>query len=130
MKTILIISTVLICGTAQAESYGMHLGSYHTEPGHNNFNPGLYVRTADLNDMPVTLQAGAYKNSIGHNTAYVAGNLSYGGTSLTLGAATGYLLPVIPILVLSQRVDHFRLSYVPKYSALNKGHTFHISYEF
>lgn len=122
---IILIPILLCCATAQAESYGLHLGSYHTEAGHNNINPGAYVRTSSD-----TWQAGAYYNSLSRATVYGMGNVSALGVTASLGVATGYKKPIVPMVALSYRVDHWRLSYVPKFSDLNKGHVLHLSYEF
>lgn len=124
MKTLL-VPLLLCCATAQAETYGLHLASFHTEAGHNNINSGAYVRTAGE-----TWQAGAYYNSLSRATVYGMANASVFGVTASLGLATGYLKPIVPMVALSYRVDHWRVSYVQKFSDLNKGHVFHLSYEF
>jgi hypothetical protein len=121
----LIISTSAM-DRAHAETYGLHLASYHTAHGNNNVNPGLYVRT----DGDLSVQAGAYHNSLRRATVYGMANASLGAVTVSLGAATGYRRDVVPMVALSYRVGHWRLAYVPKFGELNKGHVFHSTYEF
>lgn len=42
---------------------GAHLGSWHSRPGYNNINPGLYVRDAD------GWTVGGYRNSLSHEAS-------------------------------------------------------------
>jgi hypothetical protein len=128
MKKYLLLA--LFCLPAHSETYGLHIASYHTEAGHNNINPGVYVRSSAWDVLPVSVQAGAYKNSLSRATAYAMGNLSAYGATVSLGAGTGYKSRVVPMLALSYRVDHWRLAYVPKFGDINKGHVFHLTYEF
>jgi hypothetical protein len=124
MKKYLLLA--LFCLPTHAETYGLHLASYHTAPGNNNVNPGLYVRT----DGALSVQTGAYYNSLRRSTVYGMANATYHAVTVSLGAATGYRSDVVPMLAVSYRADHWRLSYVPKFGTLNKGHVLHLSYEF
>lgn len=81
---------------------GVHVGSWHSEPGFNNTNPGLYLRTVD------GWTAGAYRNSISRTSVYAGWT---DGTELasgvraevTVGGITGYRIPLLPMAVPSVR---------------------------
>ena len=82
---------VMAASGAQAQTLGLHLGSWHSAPGFNNLNPGLYLRTADGWTL------GAYRNSYRVTTAYAGRTWETAGdglrVSVTAGLATGYAHP-------------------------------------
>ena len=54
------------------------LGSYHTNDGYNNFNPGIGLGIqAEYNNFILGGSAGAYYNSFKEGTAYAKSSLSY-----------------------------------------------------
>lgn len=78
----------------------VHVGSVHTEPGHNNTNPGLGLSCAYSES--VSLSAGVFYNSQRRPSAYVSAEYSVPlvwdtRIGVVVGAATGYdLAPVVP----------------------------------
>jgi hypothetical protein len=81
---------------------GVHVGSWHSEPGFNNTNPGVYVRTADGWTL------GAYRNSVRRTSTYAGWttgvDLAAGvRAEVTVGAIAGYFRPVLPMAVPSVR---------------------------
>lgn len=101
---------------AQAEpvTVGVHIGSVHLPARYfNNVNPGLYVRQGDW-------QAGVYRNSYRHTTAYVARAWPITERlELATGVATGYRDawdhgPLAPMAAFSYRFDGgVRISFLP-----------------
>lgn len=98
---------------------GLHLVSYHSAPGFNNTNPGIYCRTHD------GYVFGTYRNSVRRQTVYAAryfelverGRFDAG---IVVGLATGYGRPVTPQAMgtMSYAVtakDAVRLSFVPSF---------------
>ena len=84
---------------------------------------------------------GAYRNSLDHNTAYVAANAEMGPFALSAGVGTGYgrydaagdyqLRKLSPIGALSVLINKkLRIAVVPKLHTLQKGTTVHFAYEF
>lgn len=78
-----------------SSTLGAHVASWHSSPGLNNVNPGLYVR------LPVGFTAGVVRNSYDRNSTYVAWTVdkswSLGrqwplaiGVGLTTGIISGY----------------------------------------
>lgn len=85
-----IVLSMLFGGKAQAQTtMGLHLASVHipARDYQHNVNPGLYVK-ADTTWLPVTV--GAYRNTLGRNSVYLAGVLERGPFALAVGAVTGY----------------------------------------
>lgn len=77
---------------------GLHLLSWHSEPGHNNVNPGIYVRTE------CDLVVGTYNNSNERQSFYAgfAMRFDFGHFEpfLAAGGVTGYgAAPVIPMMI-------------------------------
>ena len=112
---------------------GVHVGSWHSEPGFNNANPGAYVRTAD------GWTAGVYRNSIQHTSVYAGWTT---GTALadgvraevTLGAITGYQIPLLPMAIPSVRFalgDHLgaRLILIPRISPKFGAHVVSLAFD-
>lgn len=134
MKTLsaLIISLFLINPAIASDTVvGVHIGSWHSEKGYNNKNPGVFVRKNNI-------QTGIYKNSVDKTTAYVGltkdvqvvKNLSVGGM---VGVGTGYSKSVVPMLVTSVKIgDNVRISYIPeiKTKKFYTPHVVHASVEF
>ncbi|WP_395057403.1 hypothetical protein [Polaromonas sp.] len=92
MKSNLILVLVaMAASSAQATTFGLHLGSVHSpsESYQNNVNPGVYVRT----DEGIT--AGMYHNTLGRVTVYAGATLEYGPFGVMAGVATGYKPKVI-----------------------------------
>lgn len=110
------MSTLLCCVAA----VGLHLASYHSNPGFNNFNPGVYVVTKD------GWTVGTYRNSEYRQSFYggltVQGELaSRTWVSLTVGGITGYkaenLLPLaVPSLkyMMTEQIGA-RVAFVPRH---------------
>ncbi len=122
----------LLITSAQASDLivGAHIGSWHSDPGYNNKNPGLYIRKDNI-------QIGSYKNSINKNTTYTGyvkdfdlfSGVSVGGM---IGLGTGYSKTVVPMVVTSIKLgDNVRISYIPKVKArqLYTPHVLHLSLE-
>lgn len=108
---------------------GAHVGSYHDQPGYNNFNPGVYAKLEN------GATAGFYYNSNRRMSAYVGYTLETPGKwfALTLGAITGYeRWPVMPLAVPSVRLGDdelaVRLSFIPKFEK-NGANVVHLSLE-
>ena len=105
---------------------GVHVGSWHSEPGYNNANPGLHVRSAE------GWTAGGYCNSESRSSLFPdapACRLSvYAGRTwqtedwhglragVTVAGVTGYQrAPVLPAAIPSVLIGgHVRLLYAPK----------------
>jgi hypothetical protein len=86
MKALLLLFFVL---TANGQTIGLHLGTAHTHGGLNGVNPGVYARF----DNGATI--GAYRNSIGRNSAYAAYTMETPirpsiSAALAVGIVTGY----------------------------------------
>ena len=92
---------------------GVHIGSQHfPNRSYNNFNPGMYWRTAD------GWQAGYYVNSVERTSVYGARvyDVLEGRMQIAVGLVTGYPAgPVLPLVVPSMLLGRsgFRLSFVP-----------------
>lgn len=93
--------------TCAALTIGLHLATAHVGPYAEelrDFNPGAYARCDDI-------VAGAYRNSQGRGSVYVAKVYAFGRIELAAGAVTGYELgPVLPLVVPSIKVGRARLS--------------------
>jgi len=110
---------------AQAQTtVGLHLVSHHfpERPGQRNFNPGVYVRTAE------GWTAGYYRNTLDRNSVYAGYTLQHEingfvAVALTAGAVTGYRRnddgigfaksALTPMLAPSLKLGPARLSYIP-----------------
>lgn len=113
---------------------GLHLVSWHDEPGYNNHNPGVYVKSE------CGLTAGVYKNSVRKTTAYIG--YTYDPPKLpfwaSVAVATGYhsetrmrLTPIAMIGIKSPQYEgfRFRLGYIPKISGVNNVNVVHLMIE-
>ena len=108
MKNILFF-LVFFFNAASAQVIGAHLGSYHDpDPGNlaNNVNPGAYIRFDN------GLTAGAYKNSLKRDSAYIGyTSQEWGRVSVTAGIVSGYRTEtVIPFAIFTVRAVTFRVS--------------------
>ena len=128
LAVILLASHAL--GAAPPDAVGLHLASWHSEPGYENVNPGVFVRISGY-------QVGTYQNSVGKRTTY-AGQAwewplyrSLRGT-IFFGAATGYpAARVIPIGTVGLAWGAARVNYVPKISRADyyTPHALHLTVE-
>ena len=88
---------------------GLHLASWHADPGYNNFNPGFFVRS-DCEILKAQPQFGTFYNSESKISAYGALEWEYDREAtltpfLTLGAATGYeAYPLVPVVSAGWRI--------------------------
>lgn len=100
---------------------GLHLLTAHVSPGYETFTPGAYVRHES------GFTAGAYRNSIGRNSAYAGWTLETDDKrfAITAGAVTGYdrkceagmctghAGKIAPLLIPSMKLGPARLAVVP-----------------
>lgn len=115
---------------------GLHLVSWHDEPGYNNTNPGVYVKSE------CGLTAGVYKNSFSRVSVY--GAYSYDPPKLpfwaSAGFATGYAkIPgtnfrLSPIAIVGLKSPQykgylFRVGYIPKIGGVNNVNVVHLMIE-
>ena len=115
---------------------GLHLVSQHTEPGYNNVNPGVYVRS----ECGIT--AGVYKNSFRRGSVYIS--YSYDPKDLpiwaSVGAITGYRkLPgtnfrLSPLAIVGLKTPEYkgyrlRLGYIPHVEPMTHTNVFHLMLE-
>lgn len=113
---------------------GLHLVSWHDEPGYNNVNPGVYVES----QCGFTL--GAYKNSIRELSVYAA--YTYDPKKLpvwaTVGVVTGYkretnmgITPIAMVGVKTPEVQGYRLrvGWIPKVGGVNNVNVVHLMIE-
>lgn len=127
MKKLLAVLLLLpLFASADGLTYGVHLGSYHSSPGYNNVNPGVYVRTGN------GLQVGAYYNSYKHPSVYVAKFVPLSRhVDFMYGLATGYPWPVAPVGALSVHAGKVRVMYAPSLgNKLADSHVVHVALEF
>lgn len=127
MKKLLVSLLLLLPLVASAENtYGIHLGSWHSSPGYNNSNPGVYVRSGN------GLQVGAYYNSYSRPSVYVAKFVELSPhVDFMYGLATGYPWPVAPVGALSVHVGNVRVMYAPSLgNKIAESHVVHLALEF
>lgn len=110
---------------ASLAAIGIHLTSWHSTPGYNAFNPGLYARAE------CGIQVGGYYNSERRFTAYASYLIERRDFPVfaAVGAATGYGPAVVPMATAGVRLGGFRLIYIPKLGNVNDTHVFHIAFE-
>ena len=125
VKQLLIALLAVLTTATQAGTVGVHLGSWHDEPGYNNFNPGVYY----IGDEGYVV--GTYYNSERHQSVYAGGVMEHGPFALMVGAVTGYEnSPLMLYAVPSVKAFNFRLSWIPKVGSVNTVNVLHLSYEF
>lgn len=85
-QTRIALAALLLAGSAQAQTVGLHLGSVHVprRADQQDFNPGFYFKAED------GLTAGIYRNTIGRTSVYAGYTADAGPFSLTAGLITGY----------------------------------------
>jgi hypothetical protein len=89
VKATLILAALLITSTAQATTWGVHVGSIHVpaKESDNNANYGLYART----DSGLTF--GVYRNTLRRTSLYAGYTFNaYRDIDVTVGGITGYQL--------------------------------------
>lgn len=109
---------------------GLHVGSYHSKPGYNNVNPGVYFRYDNL-------AVGTYRNSLipgvhrpGFNThsAYVVYLWQlHQNVELATGIITGYRTSPAPLVMPNfvfniHKNMYARVFYLPKIGKVNDSH--------
>lgn len=122
------------------ERVGVHLASWHSKPGYNNANPGMYVRLSN------GLVMGAYRNSLEKTSVYVGAHFDvalseHAIAGLTAGVVNGYPgnkwrigRDVVPLLVPSLALDvgrgvFARISLIPNAGGVNGTSVVHVSLE-
>lgn len=128
-----VIGALVLATPVKAETIGAHVGSWHSEPGFNNVNPGAYYR----DDSGATI--GAYRNSIRRVSTYAGWTWSKPITqgvqaSVTAGVITGYDGGVMPMAIPSLRVEvgeHLavRTIVIPKIDPKQGTHVVHLAVE-
>jgi hypothetical protein len=84
---------------AQAQTIGLHIGSWHDARGFNDSNPGLYYQA----ESGLTL--GVLRNSEARNSAYAGYTAQWpvGGrqadVSVTAGVIAGYRVGTMPMVI-------------------------------
>ena len=119
---------------APAFKMGIHLGSYHEQPGYNNFNPGVFIRsTGDFYGV-----MGAYYNSESSPSVYVGAGYEFKYFGLMVGAVTGYqrnavspiALPYLKLPVDIGPLSAIRVGVIPRVKSINDGWVAHLMAEF
>lgn len=89
---------------------GLNLGTLHDHPaGLCGINPGLYVMAES------GWSGGVVGNSECRLGAWGGFTKSHGVLSITTGVVAGYKsAPVLPLLMPSIKISHFRLTYLPR----------------
>lgn len=113
---------------------GLHLASWHADPGFNDFNPGGFVR-ADCEILYGQPQAGVFYNSEERPSAY--GGLVFeldrdapATVFALIGGATGYDFPLVPLVNAGVRLgpfdDDLPLALVIGYTPAIEGKSSHL----
>lgn len=111
-----ILVLLALCGSAHAQTMGLHIASAHEHGGFNGVNPGVYVR------LDSGWTAGIYRNSMERTSVYAGFTLETGtrplSAAITLGCITGYNASVTPLVVPSVAY-HFgsnavRVGFIPR----------------
>jgi hypothetical protein len=91
---------------------GLHVATVHLPQADylHNTNPGVYARL----DNGITF--GAYRNSFGRTSAYLAYTYEYGFAALTVGGITGYQMKDVPCVG-----DRARMGYDYCYDGNSRG---------
>lgn len=124
LSTLLFLGAALVPTLAQADTVGIHLGTYHDKPGFQSINPGLYYKTDDQ------WVVGGYYNSMSKMSFYGGYVFEHGPFALVAGGVTGYKYPLVPMLVPSIQYFGVRASFVPAIKGLIDANAIHLSYEF
>lgn len=109
---------------------GLHLMTWHSQPGFNGINPGVYIKTES------GLTAGAYYNSERHWSAYAGMTFHlHERFDVTVGGVTGYSARSIsPLIIPSIEVWRFegadvRLAFAPQVPRVNPSSLLHFTLE-
>ena len=110
---------------------GLHLGSFHSATGYNDFNPGIYV------ELPNHITAGHYYNSNYRDSTYLGYTYSYNSQiDVTVGLTTGYqIYKYTPLLVPSYKflnvVENFnlRVAFIPRFFGVVQANVLHAMVE-
>lgn len=132
----LLLAAALLAGTttAHADTIGLHISSWHSEPGFNGRNPGAYWRA----DSGLTL--GAYCNSQSRSarfldaptckvSTYAGQSFEVGPVTLTAGIITGYAIGTVPMVLPSLKLGQLRIGFVPKIDPKTGSHVVHAMWE-
>lgn len=142
MRTSVLAALLLAvaASTAHADTIGLHVGSWHSEPGFNNVNPGAYWRGDD------GWTAGAYCNSQSRSERFPDARRckvsAYAGrlfdheiapglhVGILAGAVAGYsLAPIIPAAIGTIQYGPARLWLIPRVEK-NSAAVVSLSFEF
>ena len=128
-----VVGALVLAMPVKAETIGAHVGSWHSEPGYNNVNPGLYLRT----DSGATV--GAYRNSIRRVSTYAGWTWSKPiaqgvQATVTAGVITGYEGGAMPMAIPSVRFEiseraAIRVITIPKIDPKQGAHVVHLAVE-
>ena len=130
----ILLAAAMLATSAHADTIGLHIASWHSQPGMNNVNPGQYYRT----DAGWT--AGGYCNSESRSerfpdaqqckvAAYAGRSFEVGPLTLTAGVITGYTRGTIPMILPSLKLGHLRIGFVPKIDPKAGSHVVHAMWE-
>ena len=128
-----VVGALVLAMPVKAETIGAHVGSWHSEPGFNNVNPGAYYRA----DSGATV--GAYRNSIRRVSTYAGWTWSKPiaegvQASVTAGVIAGYEGGAMPMAIPSLRIaagEHLaaRVIVIPKIDPKQGAHVVHLAVE-
>ncbi len=110
---------------------GLHLGSFHSATGYNDFNPGIYI------ELPNHITAGHYYNSNYRDSTYLGYTYAYNSRiDFTLGLTTGYqIYKYTPLLVPTYKffniVEDFnlRVAFIPRFFGVVQANVLHAMLE-
>lgn len=136
IRRVIACLALLAATSAHADTIGLHVASWHSVQGYNNFNPGAYWQ----GDSGATV--GAYCNSESRSrlfpdakrcdmSAYAGWTFTYGIFSATAGVITGYRRGPTPMVLPTVKLgDHLRVGFVPKIDPKTGSHVIHAMWEF
>lgn len=114
-------------GCLTAAAIGIHMLSWHSDPGFNNVNPGVYVRTE------CGIQVGAFYNSERSLSIYATYTFESKEHPFFafIGGSTGYkYAPVVPLVGVGVKINRFRVAYIPGLKRFDTPHVLHLTVEF
>jgi hypothetical protein len=95
----------------------IHVAAIHADHGYRSFTPGLGVM---CKGAKVLFGGGAYKNSLGDTSTYVAAayqpwTIGQAKVGVIAGAATGYAhYDVVPIAAVMVSYKHLHFTFIPE----------------
>lgn len=111
----------MIC-TFTAAAIGLHLATWHDQPGFETATPGIYaVDTAGCT-------AGALRNSEGRASAYAGYTWRWGPVALTAGAISGYG-GIKPLVLPSVAIGPLRIVAIPRLGNVSAAAGLHVALE-